>query len=894
MPTIKLHEATKQFKLQNKLAMYFLEKINLPVKSHSSVITFDQLELLRELSESPKKVAALETEMKKPPKGTPASQPAQPPKGTGADAQPSKPAKPKAAEKKPAAKTAAPEKKEPETKALEKKEPEKKAPEKKEAPKKAATEKKPAGEVPKAAPTVASKPPLAPKTPPPAPAPKPAAPTAPPAAVRTPESPKGTPRQESGQPAAVKAPPAPARTVAPGPVISKPAAPPAAAKPPVAAPAAPPAGTPASRPGQPPTGTPASRPGQPQAQRIFRPSPPQNRRPMGPHGQYGQRRPEQRPTHPRKPRPEKIVEPLNLPAKIQITDFTTVKELAESLTIRLQILEDKIAQMKMNYRGNQIMDSADIEKLCADYGVEVEILPYEDFVFQTQVAKSGGKLTPRPPVVTVMGHVDHGKTTLLDTLRKTRVAEKEAGGITQKIGAYKLNTPEGTIVFIDTPGHEAFTNLRARGAKVTDLVILVVAANDGVQPQTVEAIRHAQAAGVPMIVAINKIDIQGADSEKVKQELNKHGILVEAWGGKVVSVDISAKMNKNLDTLLEMIQLTAQMQELKAYADIPARGTIIESRLDPQLGPIGTVLIQHGRLKKGDYFICGNSLGKIKSIFDDGGRMINEAKVPDPIEIMGFEDVPQAGDVFQVVNDLEKAKKIIDMRRVTQKAAKNKDFLADKKLSLQNLFTLVEQDKIQTFPVIVKADNFGSAEVLEQILVRLSQDKLKIEVMHSGLGNITEGDILLASTSGAVILGFNVRAPQKILSMAKMEKVEIRLYSVIYHLVEDIEKAVKGKIGPQYQETRIGEVEILQKFKISNVGLVAGCVVRDGKVTRKSKVKVMRGGDLVFEGEIESLKRIKDEVSEVRAGTECGIRIKNFNTFETGDILEVYETSIIP
>ena len=395
--------------------------------------------------------------------------------------------------------------------------------------------------------------------------------------------------------------------------------------------------------------------------------------------------------------------------------------------------------MKMNYQGNQIMDSADIEKLCADYGVEVEILPYEDFVFQTQVAKSGGQLTPRPPVVTVMGHVDHGKTTLLDTLRKTRVAEKEAGGITQKIGAYKLNTPEGTIVFIDTPGHEAFTNLRARGAKVTDLVILVVAANDGVQPQTVEAIRHAQAAGVPMIVAINKIDIQGADSEKVKQELNKHGILVEAWGGKVVSVDISAKMNKNLDTLLEMIQLTAQMQELKAYADIPARGTIIESRLDPQLGPIGTVLIQHGQLKKGDYFICGNSLGKIKSIFDDSGRMINEARVPDPIEIMGFEDVPQAGDIFQVVDDLEKAKKIIDMRRATQKAAKNKDFLAEKKLSLQNLFTLVEQDKIQTFPVIVKADNFGSAEVLEQILVRLSQDKLKIEVMHSGLGNITEG-----------------------------------------------------------------------------------------------------------------------------------------------------------
>jgi translation initiation factor IF-2 len=353
-------------------------------------------------------------------------------------------------------------------------------------------------------------------------------------------------------------------------------------------------------------------------------------------------------------------------------------------------------------------------------------------------------------------------------------------------------------------------------------------------------------------------------------------------------------MNQNLDTLLEMIQLVAQMQELKAYADIPARGTIIESRLDPQLGPIGTVLLQHGRLKKGDYFICGNSLGKIKSIFDDNGKMLNSAQVPDPIEIMGFEDVPQAGDIFQIVDDLEKAKKIIDMRQIIQKTAKSKDFLAEKKLSLQNLFQMVEQDKIQAFPVIVKADNFGSAEVLGQILNRLSQEKLKIEVMHSGLGSINEGDILLASTAGAVILGFNVKAPQKILSMAKMEKVEIRLYNVIYHLVEDIEKAVKGKIGPQYQESLIGKVEILQKFKISKLGNVAGCVVREGRVTRKSKIKVTRGGDLVFAGEIESLKRIKDEVSEVRAGTECGIRIKNFNNIEIGDILEIYETSIIP
>jgi translation initiation factor IF-2 len=861
--TIKLHEATKQFKISNKLAMFFLEKINLPVKSHSSVITVDQLESLRDLSGNPKKISALEAELAKGGAGKTAAETKQP------------------AVKKPAA----PEKKAP---AAEKKVPESRTTEKPAAAssakgvtspkgsKKAVPEKKAAAAPPKGA--LAESKARTVKTPE---TPLAKAPTAPP--LKTQTAPYAVPptgaKSPADKPTVSSGPkPAPATPIKPFPATPAQAA--------AAHPAVPSAGA------RPAPEVKRIVPKAPEPQKIYRPAHPSAYRPRIPEAPR-RPQPHQAPHRPAVKK-EKIAVVVPMPAKIQITDFCTVKELAEKLNIKLKALEDKIAQMKMNYLGNQIMEGADIEKLCADYSVAVEILPYEDFVFQNQVAKSGGKMTVRPPVVTVMGHVDHGKTTLLDTLRKTRVAEKEAGGITQKIGAYKLSTPEGTIVFIDTPGHEAFTNLRARGAKVTDLVILVVAANDGVQPQTVEAIHHAQAAGVPMIVAINKIDIQGADIEKIKQDLNKHNILVESWGGKVVSVEISAKMNKNLNALLEMIQLTAQMQELKAYAQIPARGTIIESRLDPQLGPIGTVLIQHGQLKKGDYFICGNSLGKIKSIFDDMGNMLNGAQVPDPIEIMGFEAIPQAGDIFQVVDDLEKAKKIIEMRQINQKASKNKDFLAEKKLSLQNLFQMVEQDKIQVFPVIVKADNFGSAEVLGQILTRLSQEKLKIEVLHSGLGNITEGDILLASTAGAVILGFNVKAPQKILSMAKTEKVEIRLYSVIYHLVEDIEKAVKGKIGPQYQETLVGKVEILQKFKISKVGIVAGCMVRDGKVTRKSKIKVMRGDDLVFAGEIESLKRIKDEVSEVRAGTECGIRIKNFSNIETGDILEIYETSIIP
>jgi len=807
MATIKLHEATKQFEIANKLAMFFLEKINLPVKSHSSVITGDQLELLREFASNPGKVKALEAELKKGAAARPI--PEEPPK-------PTLPAKQSAKKKTDESKhvpaetnrvpveikQATAEKKPLAAKIIEKRPVEKKPVEKN------LIEKKPVPEKKAEVVETLVKPVKAPEPPP----------------VKTETETKKIIRPE------------------------------------------------------------------PEPRKPFKPAVTSFRKPQN---QYHHRRhePAAAKFHPVKKEKPTVLVPL--PSHIQITDFCTVKELAEKLNLKLQPLEEKIAQLKMNYQGNQIIDSADIEKLCAEYQVAVSILPYEDYVFQSQVTKSGSLPTPRPPVVTVMGHVDHGKTTLLDTLRKTRVAEKEAGGITQKIGAYKLKTAEGTIVFIDTPGHEAFTNLRARGAKVTDLVILVVAANDGVQPQTVEAINHAQAAKVPMIVAINKIDIQGADIEKIKQDLNKHNILVESWGGKVVSVEISAKMNKNLDTLLEMIQLTAQMQELKAYVQIPARGTIIESRLDSQLGPIGTVLIQHGQLKKGDYFICGNNLGKIKSIFDDTGKMLNSAQVPDPIEIMGFEALPEAGDIFQVVDDLDKAKKVIQMRQISQKAAKSKDFLAEKRLSLQNLFQLVEKNVIQVFPVIVKADNFGSAEVLGLTLNRLSQEKLKIEILHSGLGNITESDILLASTAGAVILGFNIKTPQKIISMAKEEKVEIRLYNVIYHLVEDIEKAVKGKIGPQYQETLVGKVEILQKFKISKVGIVAGCIVREGKVTRKSKIKVMRGSDLVFEGEIESLKRIKDEVSEVRAGTECGIRIKNFSNIEVGDTLDIYETSII-
>jgi len=583
---------------------------------------------------------------------------------------------------------------------------------------------------------------------------------------------------------------------------------------------------------------------------------------------------------------------IKLPEIIQVSNFLTLKELADALGVKMKYLNEKLKSMNKDYLSNEIMEIEDVKMLCEELGVEVDVVSFEDYVFYNNIEKYKDELKPRSAIVTVMGHVDHGKTTLLDTLRKTRVAEKEAGGITQTIGAYRVRVNNNDIVFIDTPGHKAFTNLRARGAKVTDIVILVVAANDGVQPQTIEAINHAKAANVPMIVAINKIDLPGANSDKVKEELARHNIIVEDWGGDVVSVEISAKKNININSLLEMISLVAEMQELKAYKNIPARGTVIESRLDPRLGPVATVLIQHGKLKVGQYFICGNATGKVKSIVDDTGKFLKEGIAPVPVEIMGFEEVPESGDVFQIVDDIEKAKKVIEMRKIKLKERKSEEIQEEKRLSLHNLFKNIEQNKIKSFPVIIKTDNFGSGEVLEKVLLNQSNEKIKIEIIHKGIGNISETDILLASTANAIIIGFNVKIPQKIISVAKRENVEVKLYSVIYHLIDDIEKALKGEIEPEYIEELIGKVEVLQKFKISKLGVVAGCIVREGKVTNKSLLKVYRGNDLLFEGSIENLKRVKDDVSEVRAGTECGIKVKNFNDIEVGDIFEVYEKKI--
>ncbi len=801
MQNIKLHEATKQFNITNKLAMFFLEKHEVPVKSHSSAISMEQLELLRSFSKDPGKIKDTTKEYEKFLKEK--------------KKKPAKEVKKAEVEKTP--------------EVVEKTdiaEAEKKI---KEEPVIIEEEKKP-----EAPPVVIEKVVEEKKKPEPV---KVVAPV--------PEKPVEKREEKIVKPVEkVVAQPKPAPTV--------------------------------------------HKAGKKLPERRTTIADLRRRRPSR-HGRRDHRGRGEKRVPEVSTVPKKEADLSAVPEMIQTSNFITLKELGEKLNIKLKFIEDKMMESGVEFHLNQFLNEEEIKSICSEFNVEVNIVGYEEEVFSDLLRSKKHEMTTRPPVVTVMGHVDHGKTTLLDTLRKTRVVDREAGGITQKIGAYKLKTKKGDIVFIDTPGHEAFTNLRARGAKVTDIVVLVVAANDGVKPQTIEAINHAKAAGAPLIVAINKIDLDGADANKVKQELTTHNIVVEDWGGDVVSVDISAKNNTNLDSFLEMVSLVADMLELKSYKDVSGWGTVIEARLDPKLGPVGTVLVQEGRIKRGDFFISGNSTGKIRSLFDDAGKTLNEAVSPAPVEVMGFEVVPEAGERFQIVEDISKANKVIELRKQFNKETKRDEVEADKKLSLQNLFQKMDEKLIKEFPIVLKTDNFGSGEILVDILMKMGVKELKVNVVHKSIGNITDSDVLLAATSGAVILGFNVKAPQKVLVSAKREGIEIKLYSVIYHLIEELEKAIKGEIDPVFIESQIGKIEVLQKFKISKLGNIAGCIVREGKITNKSLLKVMRGDDLVFEGEIETLKRVKDEVKEVNAGTECGIKLKNFNTIEIGDFIEVYE-----
>ena len=484
-----------------------------------------------------------------------------------------------------------------------------------------------------------------------------------------------------------------------------------------------------------------------------------------------------------------------------------------------------------------------------------------------------------------MGHVDHGKTSLLDAIRNTNVTSGEFGGITQHIGAYRVRVNDKKITFLDTPGHEAFTAMRARGALVTDIAILVVAADDGIMPQTIEAINHAKAANVSIIVAINKIDKEGANPERVKQELTEHGLVPEEWGGDTICVPISAKQNQNIDTLLDMVLLVAEMKELKANPDRPAKGTVIEARLDKGRGVVASILVQNGTLNAGDFIVAGTSLGRIRAMMDDKGKQIKKAKPSIPVEILGLSEVPEGGDTFYVVSDERKAREVVEARKFKAKQdAQN----AKKAVSLDNLFEHIEEGKMKTLEIIVKADVQGSVEAVRQSLERITNEEVKVNVIHGAVGAVTESDVMLASASNAIIVGFNVRPTPGAVISAEDNEIDIRLYRVIYDAIEDIEAAMKGMLAPKFREKVTGHIEIRTTFKVSGVGTIGGAYVTDGKVNRNSLVRVVRDGIVIHEGELGSLKRFKDDVKEVASGYECGVSIDKFNDIKDGDVIEAY------
>ena len=512
------------------------------------------------------------------------------------------------------------------------------------------------------------------------------------------------------------------------------------------------------------------------------------------------------------------------------------------------------------------------------------IVTDEDRLFN-DVEDKEEDLKPRPPVVVVMGHVDHGKTSLLDTIRKTNVIAKEAGGITQHIGAYRVRIHDKKITFLDTPGHEAFTSMRMRGAQVTDIAILVVAADDGIMPQTVEAINHAKAAGVTIIVAINKIDKEGANPDKIKQELTEYDLIPEEWGGDTICVPISAKYNQNIDELLEMVILVAEMKELKANPDRRAKGTVIEAQLDKGRGPVATVLVQNGTLKTGDIVVAGTAEGRVRAMVDDRGNKVKKAGPSVPVEIIGLSEVPEGGDTFYAVDDEKKARAVVEKRK---EKIKEEHIKSRSVVSLDALFDQIKEGEVKDLNIIVKADVQGSVEAVKQSLTKLSNEEVRVNCIHGGVGGVTESDVMLAAASNAIIVGFNVRPDNGALSSAKQNDVDIRLYRVIYHAIEEIEAAMKGMLAPKFKENILGHAEIRNTFKVSGVGTIGGGYVQDGKISRNSQVRIVRDGIVVHEGILSSLKRFKDDVKDVAAGYECGIGIENFNDIKDGDIVESF------
>jgi translation initiation factor IF-2 len=574
---------------------------------------------------------------------------------------------------------------------------------------------------------------------------------------------------------------------------------------------------------------------------------------------------------------------------IILSEMVTARELAEKLNVTAKDLLGLLIQKGMMVTTNQSLPHELAEEICADLEIEAMVATAEELIEyeREESLEEVGPLLPRPPVVTVMGHVDHGKTSLLDAIRSSRVAETEAGGITQHIGASRIQSADGRmVVFVDTPGHEAFTQMRARGAQVTDIVVLVVAADDGVMPQTKEAITHARAAKVPLIVAINKIDKANANPDRVKQQLAEYEVLVESWGGDVPSVDVSAKKRQGIDDLLDVILLVAEMKDLKASAEGPARGVVLEARKEKGRGIVGTVLIQQGKLEVGDYFFCGSTWGRVRAIADDTGARIDVAGPSDPIELTGFETVPAAGDVLQSTESEAKALEVANYR---SQRDREEGLTAGRKVSLENLFDSIAESEGRELNIVIKADVQGSVEVLRETLISLSTDKVKINVLHGSVGAITTNDVMLASASNAIIVGFAVRPERTARDLGVTEQVDIRLYTVIYDLVDDVKKAMVGLLEPEFKEEELGRAEVREVFKVPKVGAIAGSHVLEGVITRTAKIRLIRDHVVIYEGELASLRRFKDDASEVRQGFECGIGLERYQDVKEGDIIEAYK-----
>jgi translation initiation factor IF-2 len=637
-----------------------------------------------------------------------------------------------------------------------------------------------------------------------------------------------------------------------------------------------------ARPGMPPRpGMPGQRPGGPGQPGGYRP--PQYHRPGSSSGRRTSSRPTDRSSAPAPMAPPPITKAITL------AEGMTVKDLADKLEAKVKDVLKKLLEKGKMMTINSTLDSESATTIAREFGADVQMRTYEEEMVDVEAGDSNPEdVVARAPVVTVMGHVDHGKTTLLDAIRETKVAEREAGGITQHIGAYHVTVGDRSIVFLDTPGHEAFTMMRSRGAKVTDVVVLVVAADDGVMPQTREAINHAKAANVPIVVAVNKIDKPGANPDNVKRELADLGLMPEAWGGTTVTVDVSAKKRQNLDLLLEMILLSSDILELKANPQKGAMGTVLEAKLDRGRGPVATILVQDGTLKVGDNFIAGSMVGKVRALIDDRGRPTKQAGPSTPVEVLGLTGLPQPGDTFQAVADPAKARQIALFR---QEQAKNKALGAKGgRLTLESLKEQIAEGSVKDLPIIVKADVQGSAEVLADTLQKLSDDKVRIRIIHSGVGAISEFDVLLASASNAIVIGFNVRPDRNAAEVADRESVDVRLHSVIYTVTDEIKLAMTGLLEPTLKEQRIGTAEVREIFKVPKIGTIAGCMVTDGRITRSgdAHARLLRDNVVVFEGKITGLRRFKDDVSEVRSGFECGISLDRFNDLKVGDLIEVF------